>query len=284
MEKKTTFTASNHAILPMQKNKYASLIVFIAASLLFSSCASQKQIVYFQKGINQGDTTTIAKAFIPTIQPGDLLGVYVSSLSPAASSFFNPYAAAPASDNASSLGGTSSTGGQGAPQGYLVDNSGSIELPLLGPLKVSGLSTTQAKNVIKERLQKYLKEPTVNIRFLNYKISVMGEVNKPAVYVIPNERVTLPEALSMAGDLTIYGKRTNILIARDNNGKKEFGRVDLTSREVYNSAYYYLRANDIIYVEPSQARIQQSDPIFRFIPIVLSSISLIVVAFYYGRH
>lgn len=257
---------------------------------LFSSCVNQKQIAYFQKGINQSDTMAVAKAYIPKIQPGDILAINVGSLNPVASSFFNPYSTTPVtSDNSSGVSaGSSSTGtvpvtAQSSAPGFLVDSAGTIELPLIGTLKIAGLNTSDARDTIKNRLKTYLKEPTVNVRFLNYKISVMGEVAKPSVYVIPNERITIPEALSMAGDMTIFGKRENVLVIRDENGKKEFGHVNLTSREVYTSPYYYLHANDIVYVEPGKGRIAQTDKVYQILPVILSALSLISIIVAYSH-
>jgi polysaccharide export outer membrane protein len=274
----------------MRKKLYLGVFIFQAIIISLSSCISQKQVVYFQKGVNQHDTISVVEAYVPKIQPGDILAVPIGSLNPYASSFFNPYSTMPVTgDNGSAESfspgtGAVASGTQQAASGYLVDSAGTIVIPLVGQVKVGGLTTSQARILIKSRLKDLLKEATVDVRLLNYKISVIGEVTRPAVYVIPNERVTLPEALSMAGDLTIYGKRTNILIVRDDNGKKEFGRVDLTSRELYNSPYYYLRANDLVYVEPIKVRIQQSDPFFKVLPIVISVISLIVISIYYGKH
>jgi polysaccharide export outer membrane protein len=274
----------------MRKNLYLGVFIFQAIIISLTSCVSQKEVVYFQKGANQHDTISVVQAYVPKIEPGDILAVPIGSLNPYASSFFNPYSTMPVTSDNGSTGnfspgaGVAASGTQQSSSGYLVDSAGTIVIPILGPIKVGGLTTMQARDVIKARLKNDLKEATVDVRLLNYKISVIGEVARPSVYIIPNERVTLPEALSMAGDLTIYGKRTNILIVRDNNGKKEFGRVDLTSREVYNSPYYYLRANDLVYVEPIKVRIQQSDPVFKVLPVIISVISLIVIAFYYGKH
>jgi polysaccharide export outer membrane protein len=111
----------------------------------------------------------------------------------------------------------------------------------------------------------------------------LGEVLRPSVYVIPNETITLPEALGLAGDMTIYGKRENVLVIRDENGKKVFGHVDLTTRDVYKSPYYYLHENDIVYVEPGKGRIAQTDKIYQLLPVVLSALSLISVIFIYSR-
>jgi polysaccharide export outer membrane protein len=271
----------------MKKNIYRNVFLFLTIVVALSSCVSQKQIAYFQKGINTSDTMSVAEAYIPKIQPGDILSIYVSSLSPAASSFFNPYLAAPASPTDPSSSTTGITNSQSLSQssapGFLVDPNGRIEYPLVGNIQVAGFTTTAVRDTIKSRLKIYLKEPIVNVRVLNYKISVMGEVARPSVYVIPNEKVTLPEALSMAGDITIFGKRNNVLVVRDNNGKKEFGRVNLNTREVYNSPYYYLHSNDIVYVEPSKGRTAQTDKTYQLLPVILSALSFLSIIFVYSR-
>jgi polysaccharide export outer membrane protein len=262
----------------MKKNIYLNIFLFFTALVILTSCANQKRIVYFQKEISQSDTISVAQQYVPTIQPGDILSIYVSSLNPAASSFFNPYNSAGASigaDNTATGGGAPLT--QPTANGFLVDASGIIELPLVGTIKVGGLTTVQARDTIKNSLKTYLKEPTVNVRFLNYKISIMGEVARPSVYVIPNEKVTLPEALSMAGDLTIFAKRENVLIVRDNNGKKEFGRVNLNTREIFTSPYYYLHSGDLVYVEQGKGKASQNDLTYRLLPIILSALSFIAI-------
>jgi polysaccharide biosynthesis/export protein len=279
----------------MKKNvcqyKYTILLLLLIINL--TSCVDQKQIAYFQKGVNQSDTLSVAQAYTPKIQPGDILSIAVGSLNPVASSFFNPYSSMPVTSDNSASGATSQGGGIGnitpaltqqAAPGFLVDAAGTIDFPLLGTLKLAGLTTSEARDLVKERLKTYLKEPSVNVRFLNYKISVMGEVAKPSVYIIPNEKITLPEALSLAGDMTIFGKRDNVLVIRDENGKKEFGRVDLTSREVYNSRYYYLHANDIIYVEPGKGRVAQTDKAYQLLPVILSGLSFLTIIIEYTIH
>ncbi|MBS1504299.1 MAG: polysaccharide biosynthesis/export family protein, partial [Bacteroidetes bacterium] len=199
-------------LFTMKKNICLYIFLTCALSLLFTSCVNQKQIAYFQKGPGQPDTIAIAKAYVPKIQPGDILSIPVGSLNPMASSFFNPFSTMPVPSESTnvptnSASGVSSSGAggstlvQAAAPGFLVDASGNIEFPLLGPVKVAGLTTIEARDLIKGKLKLYLKEPTVNVRFLNYKISVLGEVLHPSVYVIPNESITLPEALSLAGDM-----------------------------------------------------------------------------------
>ncbi|MBB3968647.1 polysaccharide biosynthesis/export family protein [Mucilaginibacter phyllosphaerae] len=247
---------------------------------VLSSCINQKKVVYFQKSANETDTIGVAKAYIPKIQPGDILTILVSSLNPAASSFFNPLLYSPPSTSIDNSGNASTTTTLPISQqsnGFLVDPNGIIQFPLLGAIKVVGLTSSEVRDTIRNKLQPYLKEATVNVRFLNYKISIMGEVMRPSVYVVPNERITLPEALSMAGDLTVFAKKDNILIVRDNNGKKEFGRVNLNTREVFNSPYYYLHSGDLIYVEQGKNKSAQTDMVYRILPIALSAISILVV-------
>jgi polysaccharide export outer membrane protein len=274
----------------MKKNLYLNIFLFLSF-ITITSCVNQKQIAYFQKEPNQSDTIAVAKAYVPKIQSGDILDIPIGSLNPLASSFFNPYAVKTSTpDNATQGAGSGAAAAaspavvQSSAPGYLVDSAGTIEIPILGRVEAAGLTTSELRDNIKKLLaNKYLKEPTVNVRFLNYKISVMGEVARPSVYVIPNERITLPEALSMAGDLTIYGKRENVLIIRDENGKKEFGRVDLTSRNLYSSPFYYLHANDVVYVEPGKGKVAQTDKVYQILPVALSALSLISIIIIYGH-
>ena len=197
----------------------------------------------------------------------------VGSLSPEASAMFNPYQ--------SMFLGTQIVQPQAnaptAVSGYLVDESGFVTLPLVGKVAVFNLTTKDATDLITSKLDKFLQQPTVNVRILNYKVSVMGEVARPSVYIVPNEKITLPEAISLAGDLTIYGKRNNILVIRENNGTREFARIDITKREFFNSPYYYLHANDVVYVEPTKGKITSSDRTVQLAPIVLSGLSLLTL-------
>ena len=273
----------------MKQKFYQYIFLYATIVLFLSSCVQQKQIAYFQKELNQSDTIAVAQVYIPKIQPGDILSIPIGSLNPVASSFFNPYSTLPVTtdNNSSSMQSPASANlapvlSQTTAPGYLVDAEGNIEIPVLGVIKIAGLTTSQARDVLKNRLKLYVKEPTVNVRFLNYKISVMGEVARPSVYVIPNETITLPEALSLAGDMTIFGKRDNVLVIRDVNGKRNLW-VNLNTRDVYNSPYYYLHSNDVIYVEPNGGRIAQTDRIYTVLPIILSALSLISIIVLYSK-
>lgn len=210
--------------------------------------------------------------YVPKLQNGDILSIMVSSLSPEASAMFNPYLAA-------QLGSAmpSQTNNLTPVFGYLIDEEGFITLPLVGKLKVSGLTTKEATHSITAQLDKYLQQPTVNVRILNFRVSILGEVARPSVYTIPNEKITLPEALGLAGDLTIYGQRNNVLIVRETEGKREFSRIDLTKRDLFNSPYYYLHANDVIYVEATKGKVTSTDRTVQIAPIILSGLSLLTV-------
>ena len=267
----------------MKKSFYQYFLIPVAIFCL-SSCVQQKQIAYFQKVEGQSDTLAVAQTYTPKIQPGDILDIKVGSLNPLASSFFNPFSTMSVNPdlnetNAQAANGIAPTPSlsQSAAPGFLIDSDGTIDYPLIGNVKLGGLTTAAARDTIKNKLKRYLKEPTVTVRVLNYKISVMGEVVRPSVYVIPNERITLPEAISLAGDLTIYARRDNIMVIRDVDGKKEFGKVNLNSREVYNSPYYYLHNNDVVYVEPGKGKAAQSDRIYQILPIILSALSFITI-------
>jgi polysaccharide export outer membrane protein len=204
----------------------------------------------------------IAQSYEAIIQPGDIITIHVSSLSKEASSFFNS---------------VDEKGDKLVANTYLVAANGNIEMPLIGPVKVAGNTSQVAKYLVKNKLERFLIDPSVRVRIKNFKVTVLGEVKAPGIYTIPNEKVTLIEALGLAGDLTIFGKRVNVLLIREQNGKRIFKRVDLTSRDFFASEFYYLHSNDIIYVEPGKGKIASADAIYRILPIAISGISMIAL-------
>jgi polysaccharide export outer membrane protein len=257
------------------KNTYPGIsrYSFFAALLYLAiwggstSCVSPKSIVYFQGDTLRHSSQPIAQSYVPTIQSNDLLSVVVGSLNSEANEMFNTAnTAMTASTNYSATSG----GARLQPLGYLVNSEGFIEMPMIGKVKIKGLTTSVAADSIRLRLLNFLKEPSVMVRNLNFKVSVLGEVAHPAVYVIPDEKISLPEVLSMAGDLTIYGKRDNVMIIREEKGIRQYARLDLTSREVFNSPYYYLHKNDVIYIEPVKTRISATDRRAQLVPIIAS--------------
>jgi polysaccharide biosynthesis/export protein len=248
----------------------------IAASLIFSvaffatSCVNTRTATYFN---DVNDATLTANTPIPesVIQKNDLLSISVSSLNPEASAIFN----APNVSGAMTTGANSTMA-----SGYLVSADGNIQFPILGSVKAAGLTKEQLKDsFVKKLLEKQLlKDPIVSIRFLNFRVTVLGEVRNPAVVSVPNEKISLLEAIGLAGDLTIYARRDNVLIIREEDGNKITKRLDLNSNELLSSPYYYLKSNDVVYVEPNKARVATSGRSQQWIPMVVSGLSLVVIA------
>jgi polysaccharide biosynthesis/export protein len=254
--------------------KHIFLLLTIFLSVFASSCLNQKRITYFQPKEEARDViiNDIAQKHIFYLRPGNIINVGVNSISPDANTMFNPFVVMQPVNYV-----YQQTNNLNPAIGYMVDNDGAISLPLVGKIKVLGLNTKEVADSITEKLQKYLVNPVVNVRMLNYNVSVMGEVNKPSVYTIPNERITLPEVLSLAGDLTIFARRDNVLVIRETDGKREFARVDLTKRDLFDSPYYYLQPNDVVYVEPGKGKKITTDKTVQLAPTILSGVSLLTV-------
>ena len=224
-----------------------SLLAFFIFSMLISACSSKRELSYFKDlPADQTFTSAITNAYSPEIQAGDLISISVSSLDAASNILFN-------TGSLRQSGETTSGGGATADlnkEGYLVGEDGLIHFPIIGNIQLGGLTLKDAHEKMQEELIRYVKDPIVNIRFLNFKITVIGEVQSPMTFVIPNNKINVLEALGMAGDMTVYGKRNNVLIIREENGERKMMRLDFNSKDVFNSPYFYLRQNDIVYVEP----------------------------------
>ncbi|MGS2738028.1 polysaccharide biosynthesis/export family protein [Sinomicrobium sp. M5D2P17] len=235
---------------PLVQRHTPVFCILLLTVLFMASCASRKEIVYFQD-IEEIDKLASEVVYDPVLQPDDLLTITVSAFDLETVAPFNlPIVAY--------MGSTGKTAGQGQYQTYLIDNKGNVEFPVIGTVKLGGMTRNEAVNFLKNKIAHYVKDPIVNIRIMNYKVTVLGEVARPGSYTIPNERITIPEALGLAGDLTVYGKRDNILVIRDKNGEKTYARVDMTKKDMLESPYYYLQQNDLIYVEPNGAQVQSS--------------------------
>lgn len=266
--------------LPMNKIPFSKknnfLSVFFIITCIISSCVSNKKIAYFQdiQTVNQAQLENATKFTAPIIQPDDILSINVFTLNPQSGAIVNQ-----AASNTVLGGGASTAVAAQQVSGFLVDRNGEVELSLIGKVKVAGLTTYEARELIREKASLVYKEPNVQLRFANFKVSVLGEVNAPSAYTLPNEKVSVLDALSLAGDLTIYGRRENVLIVRDNNGKKEFARLDLNSSKIFDSPYYYLRQNDVVYVEPNKRKVSASNSAqVQTISVIASVLSVIVVA------
>lgn len=235
------------------KNKSFSLFLFVLI-LVLSSCGSTKNVPYFQD-ISALDKSYLANTAVftePKIQSDDIISISIFTIDPNTSMIVNQVGTQ--AINSSITGQSNNIGATQSTAGFLVDKNGEIDLSIIGKVKISGLTTTAAKDLIKERASSAFKDPNVQVRFANFKVTVLGEVSRPAAYTVLNEKVSVLDALGLAGDLTIYGKRENVLLIRDYDGKKEFARLNLNSSELFNSPFFYLKQNDVIYVEPSQGK------------------------------
>ena len=225
-------------------------LFFIVATVLMASCVSKKDIVYFQ--YDEIDQANVSNSYKTIIKPDDLLQITITALDIEAVRPFNLAAVTYSTSSNSAIGVAQQ-------QTYLVDTKGEIEFPVLGKIKIGGLTRDETIDLLKGKLSPdYIKDPNVNIRISNYKISVMGDVQRPGSYNIPNERITILDALALAGDVNISGQRNNILIIREEENKKVQYRVDLRSNNLLTSPVYYLQQNDVVYVEPNYARIQSA--------------------------
>jgi polysaccharide export outer membrane protein len=248
----------------------------ICIPIILSSCSSIKNVKYFKDISDTAQYTRLAdlKYTEPKIQADDILSINIQTVDPAATQSLTL-----GNVQNSAIGSTSagSTGGQTI-SGYLVDNKGNIEMPVIGKILLAGLTTEQARDLVRERASLYFKNPTVNLRFANFKITILGEVTKPGTYVVSNEKINILDALGLAGDLTVYGKRENVvLIRQQENGSRALARLDLSKSDVLNSPYFFLRQNDYLYVEPGKSKIVSSDAIQnRNIAIITSAVASLI--------
>ena len=229
------------------KVKFTALIVLTTATILFlSSCASKKDVVYFQD-TSDYETIVSNNQHVGKFKIDDVVSINVSTFDPTASMPFNLY-----------RGGSLEQGSRPEQIDYIVDKNGEIEFPVIGAIKIVGLSSEETKILIKEKLKLYLKDPIVNIRLENFTVTILGEVNRPGTYPVNGEQITILEAIGLAGDLTIKGKRDNVMVTRDFNGTKVYTRVDLTQKSAMSSPVFYLTQNDVVYIEPNQSAITSS--------------------------
>lgn len=220
-------------------------IVAIFLVLFVVSCASKKDLVYFQ-GVDEIQKV-VNTDYTPVLKADDQLSIIVSALDPAAALPFNTFEPSPGT-GASNVETIS----------YLIAKDGTIEFPQLGTLHVAGLTRVELIAMLKEKLEPFLVNPSVNIQLLNFTVTVLGEVKKPGAYQIKDERITVLDAIGLAGDLSVWGTRQNVLVIRETETGKVFERIDLTSSAVFDSPVYYLTQNDVVYVEPNKAKVNSS--------------------------
>ena len=236
--------------------KIQSLFIIGLCALLLSSCSSYKKVPYLQDADLVSSLQKELPMYDAKIMPKDLLTITVNTSDPEAAAPFNLTV-----QSSVNVARSTSLTQQPTLQQYLVSNEGTIDFPVLGRLQVSGLTKSEAENLIRQKLGAYLKEtPIVTVRMTNYKISVLGEVAHPGMFTINNEKVNIFEALALAGDLTIWGMRDNVkLIREDAEGQREIIDLNLNKADIVTSPYYYLQQNDILYVTPNKTKAKSSD-------------------------
>lgn len=249
------------------KNIIILRILLFAMPVLFFSCASREKLAYYQN-IDALANSSQSSTFETVLQPDDVLMIVVMGENAEVVTPFNMPSAVIQST-------TEVENQQLRVSSYLIDSKGMIQFPVIGAIQLGGLTRAEAVAKMNKELSKYITKPSVNLRILNFKITVQGEVNQPGVHSISSERITLAEAISLSGDLSVYGKRDNILIIREKNGKKEIARVDITKADFINSPYYYLSQNDVVYVEPNRTKINSS-VVGPNTSIIISAISLLI--------
>jgi polysaccharide export outer membrane protein len=248
--------------------RQACFVLVLGVTLHLFSCTSPRKVVYAYdlKDTTAGSLRNAQQVFENPIQKNDQLSISVGGSNLSDLLVLN------------SANGMSASSGSNVPisTGYLVEADGKIQLPYLGRVQAEGLTRVQLQDTLTERFKEYTKNPVVNVRFLNYGFSVLGEVGHPGRFQMSSERTTILEALGMAGDLSDLGKRENILVIREENGKRDFARINLLSKDLFLSPYYYLKTNDVVYVEPVKSKFIARNGVPTYIGIVAGALSLLI--------
>jgi polysaccharide export outer membrane protein len=234
-------------------NKYIILLSVVMCLALVSSCA-KRNLTYFNDISQEQDYTITNGPYVePQIIVGDLLDIKIGTLSPESNMLFNYGIVSSENEDGYQVSRDPIV------EGYLVDPDGNIDFPTLGKIKIVGLTKEEAKQLLKKGLASLVKDPKIEIRFLNFKVTVIGEVNLPSSFIVPTERITVLEALGMAGDMTAYALRENVLLIRETQDGKIIHRFDMGKKDILSSPYYYLKQNDVIYVEADKKRLNQAN-------------------------
>lgn len=251
---------------------FNSVLFYIFGFLTLMSCGPGRNLVYFSDLKDSEEYKyNIQNESEGKIQIDDLLSITVNSLNPESDILFN-------NGVLPTVGGNNNMGASNKSfEGYLVDKNGFINFPVIGKMKLAGLTKSEATQKITTELIQHVKNPIINIRYLNFKVTVIGEVNKPSSFVIPNDKINVLEALGMAGDMTVYGKRENVLIIREKDGVRSTTRVNLNNKSFLNSPYFYLQQNDIVYVEPIKSKAAQASLSQYRTSIALSIVSILSI-------
>jgi len=249
---------------------------FLVLLLLLTACGGHRNLVYFSDMSATDPAAPIKNFASPRIQPDDILTITVSSLSPESNVLFNNVLL-PSNGNTGSLA-------EKINEGYLVDKNGAINFPVIGKITLGGLTKEEATEKMTDLIKAQVKNPIVNVRFKNFKVTVIGEVAKPASFTIETEKINVLEALGLAGDMTVYGRRENVLIIREKDGVRTTSRLNLNNKAVLTSPYYYLQQNDIVYVEPeNKVKTADTAPGNRYIQIwsaLITTAGFVIISIY----
>lgn len=261
----------------MKHSQYLKFPLRVILIILLTSCGSGKKIAYMQdieRAISQVHTSANSLKF----KPNDLITISVSA--------FNMEAAAPYNLQMVAVAGSGidaqiRVAGTPQLQPYLIDDDGNIEFPQLGTVKVEGMDRKELAALLKSEISEFVKDPIVNVRIINFQVSVLGEVNNPGTFNVQDEYLSIPKALGLAGDMSIYGLRNNVLVVREESNRKTYAYLDLNKADIIHSPYYYLQQNDIVYVEPNKAKKQEANynrnsPIYISIASVLVSLAILI--------
>jgi polysaccharide biosynthesis/export protein len=219
------------------------LFIFLIPAVLFSSCKTQQKAVSYIEDYSDSAKTDEVKYTEPLIQKNDILSILIYS-------------------DATDGGKTDSM--YNYAQGFLVDNNGNIQYPRFGTIKVEGITKQEVAETIRKKAELVLTNPTVLVRLLNFRITMLGEVTRPGQISLPGERITILEAIGLAGDVSVYGKKDDVVVIRDVDGKIEYGKIDMSSRNLFKSPYYYLRQNDVVLVNPNKNKARLSDQVLYY--------------------
>jgi polysaccharide export outer membrane protein len=252
------------------------LVVLIFLAISMSSCVSLKKVIYLNNvSDSTGNLTNPKIDFETPIQKNDLLSISIGGS--------NPEDVVTLNSGSGVIPGANVGGAASKNLGYLVEADGTIQLPFVGKVAVAGLTRLQLQDSLTLKLKDYTKNPVVNVKFLNYNYSVLGEVNHPGKFEMQNERTTIFDALASANDMTTFGKRQNILVVREENGQRHYGRVDILSKDVFKSQYYYLKTNDVVYVEPVKAKFITRNGIPQLIAIAAAAAALVLAILSFSK-
>lgn len=259
------------------------LTLCLLSVVMLASCGSYKDLAYFQGA--EGELEGSISGKLNTIQPGDVLVISVSSSNPTLAIPYNLFSARSQISNAtSSVNSSSRVISNVTYEGYTVDSEGTIDFPVLGAIEVVGLTREQLSNKIQDLLRPVMPDPVVVVSWVNFYVTVLGEVARPGTYNFPGDRLTLLEAIGFAGDLTVYGHRSKVMVIREENGGRHVEVLDLKSKDIFSSPYFYLKQNDVVYVEPVETRAKSVSTFNTYFPAITSLASLcstIAMIFYY---